>query len=48
MYSVLNSSYNFFMVVNFIAHMVHSPPNHNDCFVNKINNNNNNNNNNDI
>ena len=35
MYSVLNSSYNFFMVVNFIAHMVHSPPIHNDCFVNK-------------
>ena len=35
MYSVLNSFYNFFMVVNFIAHMVHSLPIHNDCFVNK-------------
>ena len=23
------------MVVNIIAHMVHSPPIHNDCFVNK-------------
>ena len=23
------------MMVNIIAHMVHSPPIHNDCFVNK-------------
>ena len=34
------------MVVNINAHMVHSLPIHNDCFVNKDFNNNNNNNNN--